>query len=119
VDIIFAYAYNQRTTLEEVTCESNWTICRLSATLSWFESFANVNEVAIACLRRSLVYPLYRHWALSQKVWTDTLTLFALGKRSVLRCLLHIKHILDHSDPRFYLSRLYIDDYCIWIQSVK
>jgi protein SHQ1 len=36
VDIVFAYAYNHRTTLGENSVESAWTINKLSATLSWF-----------------------------------------------------------------------------------
>lgn len=36
VDIMFAYAYNHRTTLGENSVESAWTINKLSPTLSWF-----------------------------------------------------------------------------------
>ena len=39
--------------------------------------------------------------------------------RCLLRSLLEVKHILDHSDSRFHLSRLYIDDYCVYIQTVR
>lgn len=35
VDIVFAFAYDYRTTLGEHTVESGWTIARLSSTLSW------------------------------------------------------------------------------------
>lgn len=37
VDIIYAYAYNHRTTLGETTVESAWTVNKLSSTLSWLE----------------------------------------------------------------------------------
>lgn len=36
VDIVFAWAYNHRTTLGDYTVESAWTLNKLSATLSWF-----------------------------------------------------------------------------------
>lgn len=36
VDIVYAFAYNHRTTLGENHVESAWTINKLSATLSWF-----------------------------------------------------------------------------------
>lgn len=37
VDILFAFAYNHRTTLGEYSVESAWTINKLSATMSWFQ----------------------------------------------------------------------------------
>lgn len=37
VDILYAYAYNHRTTLGESTVESAWTINKLSSTLSWLQ----------------------------------------------------------------------------------
>lgn len=37
VDIMFAYAYNNRVTEGENTVESTWTIRKLSSTLSWFD----------------------------------------------------------------------------------
>ena len=49
----------------------------------------------------------------------DTKEIFSLGKRWILRCLLKCKFILDRSESRHFLSRLYIDDYCVWIQYLK
>jgi len=117
VDIIFAYAYNQRTTMDEPTCESDWTIVFLSPTMSWLETFSSITQTLTACVRRSLAYPLYRHWALSQIALRDVVTILSMGKRSILRALLGVKRLLDKSDPRFYHSKLFIDDYCVWIQS--
>ena len=68
VDILFAYAYDDRTTEGERNAESAWTMCKLSATLSALEVFASIPEVATSCLRRSLAFPLYRHWGLSVQV---------------------------------------------------
>lgn len=50
------------------------------------------------------------------RVLSDTKEIFSLGKRWILRCLLKCKFILDRSESRHFLSRLYIDDYCVWIQ---
>lgn len=60
VDIIFAYCYNKRSCEGEDTVESPWTMCKLSGTLSAFETFTNLHNVLKCCLRRSLAYPLYR-----------------------------------------------------------
>jgi protein SHQ1 len=35
-----------------------------------------------------------------------------------LRCLLEIKRLFERSDQKYHLNRLYIDDYCIWIQKI-
>ncbi len=48
VDLVFAYAYDHRTTLGEPSVESAWTVARLSATLSWLE-VGEVDEWGIAC----------------------------------------------------------------------
>ena len=37
VDILFAYAYDYRTTEGDRSVESGWTINKLSSTLSWLE----------------------------------------------------------------------------------
>jgi len=46
LDILFAFAYNNRTTTGENTVESSWTIARLSPTLSWFDvSYPEPNPI--------------------------------------------------------------------------
>lgn len=80
VDVLFAYCYDQRTTNYEGNCESGWTISKLSATLSWFHVFESEKEVVLSVFRRSVVYPLYRNFELTQKVFEDLKDLFKLGK---------------------------------------
>ncbi|KAJ7377905.1 Hsp90 cochaperone shq1 [Desmophyllum pertusum] len=89
VDIIYAYAYNHRTTEGENTVESSWTISRISSTFSWFETFSSVHDVIISCARRSLSHPLYRHWSLVTAVVEDTKRIFALGMISYVTLILY------------------------------
>jgi protein SHQ1 len=42
VDILFAYAYNNRVNCGETNVESGWTIVKLSSTLSWFDVRVNI-----------------------------------------------------------------------------
>ncbi|XP_023229591.1 protein SHQ1 homolog isoform X1 [Centruroides sculpturatus] len=119
VDILLAFAYNGRTTAGENTVESAWTICKLSGTLSWLVTFHSLNEVAINFIRRSLCYPLYRHWGLSLKVIKDASKILYLGKEYVLKCLLEIHSLLQKYESRYIINDLYIMDYCIWIQTVS
>ncbi|XP_064632861.1 protein SHQ1 homolog [Lineus longissimus] len=119
VDIIYAYAYDNRTTEGESNVESAWTVRKLSATLSWLETFTNLKMVLHSCFQRALSYPLYRHWKLSKKVLRDTVMIFSIGKRRLLKCLLEIHTCLNTSDPYYILNDIYITDYCIWLQGVS
>ncbi|XP_035675864.1 protein SHQ1 homolog [Branchiostoma floridae] len=117
VDILFAYAYNYRTTEGEGNVESAWTICKLSATLSWLESFSSLREAVLSSCRRSLGFPLYRSWDLTRAVLQDTMDIITSGRRRILRCLLHIHSLLSADDNKYLLNDLYITDYCVWVQT--
>ncbi|XP_068205701.1 protein SHQ1 homolog [Palaemon carinicauda] len=119
VDILYAWSYNHRVTLGENCVESAWNISKISATLSWLDSFTQLKHVAVSCVSRSLIYPLIRNWHLAQAVLKDTLQLLSLGPKQVLKCLLEIQRIFNNSEPRYLLNQLYITDYCVWIQRVK
>ncbi|XP_076452080.1 protein SHQ1 homolog [Babylonia areolata] len=119
VDLIFAYAYNHRVLYGENNVESGWTIAKLASTLSWLGTFTCLRDVVVTCFRRALVFPLYRNWDVCVKVLEDVRTLFAGGKKVLLKCLLDIHSCMIVSDPRFIFNDLYITDYCVWIQSAR
>ncbi|KAI8928564.1 SHQ1 protein-domain-containing protein [Entophlyctis helioformis] len=116
VDILFGHCYNLRFTEGDDTPESAWTICKLSGTLSCFDNFTHLSDVVACCLRRSLTYPLYRHFGLSKRVLEDVVILLKLGRRAILKALLHIKRLLEHDEVTFVLDRVWVTDYCVWIQ---
>lgn len=116
IDILFGYAYNIRSTMGENTVESAWTVNKLSGTLSWFENLTTLREAAVVPVRRSLCYPLFRHWELAMKVLGDVNCILKLGKKHILKCLLEIYVMFNNSEPRYLLNQLYIRDYIIWIQ---
>mmetsp|Transcript_6916 Transcript_6916/g.21032 ORF Transcript_6916/g.21032 Transcript_6916/m.21032 type:complete len:375 (-) Transcript_6916:1130-2254(-) len=118
-DIVFAYLYELRATSGEMTVESAWTISRISATLSWLETFHSPQEAIQASFRRSLAYPLFRSFQLSQLVLADVKRVFAAGRPALLRCLLHLKNIFDSEDEYRVLSEIFIVDYCIWIKTIE
>lgn len=120
VDILLAYAYEIRIGEGETSPESQWTVCKLSSTLSWLEDhFTSVKDVIICFMRRSLVFPLYRNYQVSQEVVKDVITIIK-SKKCTLKCLLEIRRILNSGcDSRYILNDLYINDYCLWIQKVK
>lgn len=119
VDIIFAHAYDYRTTEGEHTSESAWTISKISSTLCWCDSFRSLQDVLVTNMRRCLCYPLYRHWRLIQAVLNDVQTIFLLGKRWLIKSLLDIQSLFQADESKYILNELYISDLCVWIQKVK
>ncbi|KAJ8660463.1 hypothetical protein O0I10_003921 [Lichtheimia ornata] len=116
VDLIFAYSYNHRMFEGENSVESVWCIGKVSPTLSCLEQFSTLKDVVIACFRRVLAYPLYRNFTLCEKVLQDVYILFRLGKRALLKALLEMKDFFDHHDVYYVYSKIWLDDYCTWIQ---
>ncbi|XP_017880729.1 protein SHQ1 homolog isoform X2 [Ceratina calcarata] len=120
VDILFGSCYNHRTTLGENTVESSWTINKLSSTLSWFDEFCDAEEVAKACFRRSICYPLFRNCDLSNKILEDVKKVIKLGKKYIIKRLCEIHSLFNNSyEPRYILNQLYIKDYLIWLQQIN
>lgn len=77
-----------------------------------------VAHAAVACIRRCLLYPYLRRMDLALLVIMDIATLFLHGPRMILKCLLKIKHLYHHEENKYLLNTLFINDYCVWIQSI-
>ena len=41
-----------------------------------------------------------------------------LGKRAVLKCLLFARTVFEHSGSHYLLNKLYVDDFCMWVQGL-
>ncbi|KAK9314396.1 SHQ1 protein-domain-containing protein [Lipomyces starkeyi] len=120
IPLLFGYSYDLRTTLDDHTSESAWTIGKLAANISCLDSsFTSVSQVMIACTRRSLAYPLYRNWELSQKCWDDVYCLLRGGKRAVLKALLDVNHLFGFHDVYYVYCKIVVEDYCAWIQTAS
>lgn len=132
--LLFAYAYDSRTTQLDPTPESGWTISSLvpafsaldpppysPAPLAHPEAF-DASELAAtfaASYRRALAFPLFRSWALAERCRADVAGFLRAGKRMVVRCLLEMKDILDHHEVYYVYSKIWVDDFCVWIQSAR
>lgn len=134
ISILFAYMYDVRTTQHDRGPESAWTLCNLIPAFSALDPprFAKARlketdetvvqdteliSVFVSSYRRLLVFPLYRSYALADACKEDVATVFAQGKRAVLRCLLETKDILDHHEAYYIYSKIWIDDFCVWLQA--
>lgn len=116
MEILFAYCYDRRTTFYEGTCESDWTISKLTASFCYFDSFSNPKSAIICAYKRSLIYPLYRSFKLCQKVFEDLKLLLKLGNKYIIHCLIDIHDIFLHgSNGRYILNKLFINDYIVYM----
>ena len=46
----------------------------------------------------------------------DVAAICEAGQACAVRCLLQIKSVFDRDETRYHLSKLYVDDYCSWLQ---
>lgn len=116
IDILYVYCYNQRVTSYEDNSESGWNICTLSASLCWLDIFETPREALVFAFRRSLIYPLYRNFDLSLKIFNDLKKLLGLGEKFIIKCLIEIYHIFLKGDCcRYILNNLFIKDYINYV----
>ncbi|KAG2158448.1 SHQ1 protein-domain-containing protein [Suillus bovinus] len=134
--LLFAYAYDRRTTQHDPTPESAWTICSLIPAFSALDPPPYVSSKSISLsiptsgftdhdlasslmpsYRRSLAFPLYRSFAMADACRNDVAAILAKGRRMVTRCLLEMKHVLDHHEVYYVYNKIWVDDFCVWIQA--
>lgn len=127
--ILFSSAYDSRTTQNDPTPESAWTICSLTPAFTALDpppystpapnsqSFTTpeIQSTFTPSLRRSLAYPLYRSFALAERCIQDVAVALSNGRRAILRELLKIRDVLDHHEVYYIYSRIWIDDFCRWV----
>lgn len=122
-DILFAYAYDHRTTDGDPTVESSWTVMILSPSLAWLENYTPPYDTLIDvirwCIRRSLIYPYLRSTSLAMKLVQDVAQIFMKGRRVAIRCLLQLHRIMEKSESRYLFNKLYIDPLIWWTQNCE
>ena len=114
--ILFGYVYDQ-IIMEDSTVESAWTIASLSSVLSYFDRISDVDDILYSCLRRSLDYPMIRNWDISMKVLKETINVMKSERVVLVKMLLRIHKIFKLDELKHYLNYLYLDEFCVWIQS--
>lgn len=130
--LLFSYAYESRTTQLDPTPESAWTLGTLVPAFSALDppvshvvpdvdplafSDDDLSGAFVMSYRRALAFPLYRSFILAEECRTDVARLLSKGKRTVVRCLLEMKNILDHHEVYYVYSKIWVDDFCVWIQA--
>lgn len=116
--VLLSYAYDSRLTAGEPNVESEWTICKLSPALSWLQEFSDAPSAVRACIRRCVTYPYMRCWRLARLAAADSAVILRGGRRRALRCLLHVRSIMERSEMRYLMNKIFITDMCVWCQQV-
>jgi protein SHQ1 len=116
LDILFAYAYDHLLTDGDPTTESSWTLCTLSSTLSWLDTFDSLDDVVGHSIRRALIYPYLRNYELALYCWIQVSHILRNGRRCILRSLLQLYNIMDKSECHYLGNRLFVAPYLAWIQ---
>lgn len=109
VDLLFSEAYDDLVTEGAGCSESLWNLVQLSPALSYLDPADTVYDTCVAFARRALIYPIYRHCALLQRVWAVVGTRLLLGKAYTLRALLRVRTILSHAEHKHLLSTIFLD----------
>ena len=122
VTILFSCCYDLRTTQHEPTTQSAWTIAILTPCMSALDVSNTTNpvdlpDVMARSYRRALTFPLYRNWLLCERLRKDVANILVTGRRGVTRALLGVKNILEHHDIYYVYSKIWIEDYCVWVQT--
>uniref|UniRef100_M4BA35 Shq1 C-terminal domain-containing protein n=1 Tax=Hyaloperonospora arabidopsidis (strain Emoy2) TaxID=559515 RepID=M4BA35_HYAAE len=118
VDILIGFAYEQLTTQGDSGVESTWTVSIVSPTLSWLDVSADLYAVVRSSVRRIIAFPFLRQYDLAMRSVREASEILKRGKRVVLRALLTLYRMVEKSETQYLLNSLYIQDYCVSIQSV-
>lgn len=123
--VLYAYSYELRSFAGETTIESVWTIGKLTPQISCLDSqliqsnnHTEKNMIKVIVLtmsRRSLCFPLYRHYDLIVKTWLDVYYILRCGKRGVLKALLSVRELFRKHDIYYVYCKVLLDDLCAWI----
>lgn len=121
ISVLFSYAYDCRTTQQDPTSESAWTIAVLTPAFSSLPSSSSLppspESILVSSYRRALAFPLYRSWALCERLRLDVSDILAGGRRAVCRALLETRSILTAHDVYYVYAKIWVDDFVVWSQA--
>eukprot|EP00127_Corallochytrium_limacisporum_P001123 Clim_evm11s40 gene=Clim_evmTU11s40 len=117
VDLLLVYSYEYRQNGNDPTVESAWTVQVLSPTLRWHVVYESVGDVTLGVTRRIVTYPLQRHWTLAALAIKDAAIILSLGRRAVVKALLHLHKVLRAHEVFYVVDQLYIQEFTSWVQS--
>lgn len=115
ISLVFGLLYDLRANMGDSTIESSWAVGKLCPQMACLYTYQQVLPLMISCTRRSLVFPLYRNWKLSVRVWKDVLAVLKQGRKAVLWCLVKLLAVFEN-DLHFCYRKIWLEDYTLWTQ---
>ncbi|KAK8805714.1 hypothetical protein WA158_002370 [Blastocystis sp. Blastoise] len=117
-EILLAYIYDTRFTQSDPSVESNWTIYILSPTLCYLSPCESLKSSLLTFIKRVCIYPYIRKYAFAKLCIKDLICIYKLGRRRILKCLLEIQNIFEHSDSKYIYNKLFINPFLYWVQTL-
>ena len=117
LDILYCFCYDYRVMDMDTTSESAWTITQLSPTLSSHVYFSDLKALQKSLYKRSMIFPLVRHFEMAERVKKDVLDILKLGTNYVLKVLLATAVEMEDTQPRYLLNILYLNDLVIFVKN--
>lgn len=118
-DILVGFTYDHLTSQGDSGIESTWAVSIVSPTLAWLDTTSDLKAVVRTAVRRILSFPFLRQYELAMHVLRETVALLKRGKRVVLKALLELHRVVEKSETQYLLNTLYVQDYCVWVQSLQ
>ena len=118
-EVVYGVVYDTAMFGLEGSCESHWTIAKLSATLSWFDVPESADDMILTLVRRTLAYPIYRSYDFAYTCCDKTMAIFDEGRPAVLKCLMKAHAMMEKGEHRWRQNRLYIEPMISWLQLLK
>lgn len=99
--------------------ESGKTINETSIMLSCSVSLSglSVREVLVECFRRCITYSLYKSLKICVHVQQILMKYLSRGYIGVILEDLH--KLMEKSEPRYLLNKIFIDDYLLYVYSLS
>ena len=72
-----------------------------------------------SCIRRSLCYPLHRHYGVARQILNDVSKVLDIGKMALIKCLIDVYKMFNNSEPRYIFNELFLKDMIVWAQRSK
>lgn len=118
-EVMYGVVYDTIMFGAEGSCESHWTIGKLSASLSWFDVPQSADDTVHTLVRRTMVYPMFRNYAFAKTCWDKVVELMKEGVVPILKCLMKAVSMIEKGEHRWRLNRLFIEPMISWIQDLK
>lgn len=123
ISLLFSFAFESRETQGDFGTESAWNMGKLTPQISSLDTqiilpgtkTPLIKALIITGIRRSLSYPLHRHFGLAIKAWRDVIQMLQLGKKFVIKALLMLREPFRFHDVYYVYDKILLEDLINWL----